>query len=81
MRDTQQQLLLRFVNFNTLGNCQLRGVAHIKQRDVFKRQLIEIFSKTLVGIVPENDAIVGKFCFQSGNKFLILQGHNPMLLQ
>ena len=80
MGEPQQKLLFWFIDFNALFNRQLRLVGHIEQRDVLQFEVIQLFEETLIGIVPENDAMFGEFCFKAGNKFLILQGHNPMLI-
>ncbi|EHW21309.1 hypothetical protein ECDEC8E_5318 [Escherichia coli DEC8E] len=44
-------------------------------------ELFQFLNKTFIGIVPENDAMFGKFSFKASNKVLILQVHNPMLLR
>ncbi len=56
-------------------------MGHVDQRNVFKLELFLFLNKTLIGIVPENDAMFGKFSFKASNKVLILQVHNPMLLR
>ena len=81
MGEPQQKLLFRLINFNALFHFQLWLVGHIEQRDVLQFEVTQLFEETLIRIVPENDAIFGEFCFKAGNKFLILQGHNPMLIR